>query len=190
MEMESEVAFCVQLITADLSRTIGRFREDLLSIWVYVTSWILPAYEKSGLLSTFDPALYVPRMQVDSAGVPVGPPVGGFVQAGNVIPQYDLANVPNVSKRILTSLDPNNFAPRVGFAYAVRDSLVMRGGYGIFYSDHRRPTSELRLTLRRCTRFAEVRRRDSPVRRSLLSSACRESVSGIGYRRSPGWTNI
>ena len=94
----------------------------------------LPAYEKRGLLSTFDPALYVPRMQVDGAGVPVGPPVGGFVQAGNVIPQYDLANVPNVSKRILTSLDPNNFAPRFGFAYAASDSLVVRGGYGIFYS--------------------------------------------------------
>lgn len=94
----------------------------------------LPPYETRGALSTFDPALYQPRMQVDSGGNPIGPPVGGFVQAGNVIPQFDVPNVPNVSKRILNSVDPNNFAPRVGFAYLVRERLVVRGGYGIFYS--------------------------------------------------------
>lgn len=94
----------------------------------------LPPYEVRGALSTFDPALYQPRMQVDSGGNPVGPPIGGFIQAGNVIPQYDLPNVPNVNKRILDSVDSNNFGPRFGFAYAVRDSLVVRGGYGAFYS--------------------------------------------------------
>jgi hypothetical protein len=75
-------------------------------------------------------------MKVDSSGNPVGPPIGGFVLAGNVIPQYDLAEVPKVGKRVLTSIDPNNFAPRVGFAYSPLDSgrLVLRGGYGIFYS--------------------------------------------------------
>src|SRR5207237_949189 len=73
---------------------------------------------------------------VDSNGNPTGPPVGGFVQAGNVIPQFDLSDVPNVGKRLLTSVDPNNFAPRVGFAYSPLTSgrLVVRGGYGIFYS--------------------------------------------------------
>lgn len=96
----------------------------------------LPPYEKSGALSTFDQALYKPRMEVDSSGNPVGPPIGGFVQAGNVIPQYDLPDVPNVGKRLLTSVDPNNFAPRLGFSYSPLDSeqLVVRGGYGIFYS--------------------------------------------------------
>jgi len=96
----------------------------------------LPPYETRGALSTFDPALYKPRMEVDGSGNPVGPPIGGFVQAGNVIPQYDLPDVPNVSKRVLTSVDPNNFAPRVGFSYSPLDSgrLVVRGGYGIFYS--------------------------------------------------------
>lgn len=96
----------------------------------------LPPYETRGALSTFDPALYKPRMEVDSSGAPVGPPIGGFVQAGNVIPQFDLPDVPNVGKRILTSVDPNNFAPRLGFAYSPLDSgrLVVRGGYGIFYS--------------------------------------------------------
>jgi hypothetical protein len=96
----------------------------------------LPPWETRGALSTFDPALYKPRMEVDSSGTPVGPPIGGFVQAGNVIAQYDLPDVPNVGKRVLTSVDPNNFAPRVGFAYSPLDSgrMVLRAGYGIFYS--------------------------------------------------------
>lgn len=96
----------------------------------------LPPYETRGALSTFDPAFYKPRMEVDASGNPIGPPIGGLVQAGNVIPPYDLPNVPNVGKRLLTSVDPNNFAPRVGFAYSPLDSerLVVRGGYGIFYS--------------------------------------------------------
>ena len=96
----------------------------------------LPPYETRGALATFDPTLYQPRMEVDSSGNPVGPPVGGFVQAGNVIPKYDLAGVPNVGKRVFTSVDPNHFGPRVGFAYSPFDSgrLTLRGGYGIFYS--------------------------------------------------------
>jgi hypothetical protein len=96
----------------------------------------LPPYETRGALGTFDPALYKPRMEVDSGGNPIGPPIGGFVQAGNVIPQFDLPDVPNVDKRVFTSIDPNNFAPRGGFAYSPLDSgrLVVGGGYGIFYS--------------------------------------------------------
>jgi hypothetical protein len=96
----------------------------------------LPALETNGALSTFDPALYVPRMEVDANGNPIGPPIGGFVQAGNVLPQYDLPGVPNVSKYLLTSIDRNNFGPRVGFAYSPFDSarFVLRGGYGIFFS--------------------------------------------------------
>lgn len=94
----------------------------------------LPAYDTRGRIATFDPTLYVPRPAV--GGAVVGPPIGGFVQAGNVIPQYDLPDVPNVNKRVLRSNDPNNFAPRVGFAYSPFDSgkMVVRGGYGIFYS--------------------------------------------------------
>jgi carboxypeptidase family protein/TonB-dependent receptor-like protein len=96
----------------------------------------MPPYDTRGRNMDFDPALYKPRLAVDSNGNPVGPPAGGLVQAGNVIPQYDLPDVPNVGKRIVRSIDPNNFAPRVGFAYSPLDSarLVVRGGYGIFHS--------------------------------------------------------
>src|SRR6266516_3803604 len=89
----------------------------------------LPPYDTRGRLSTFDPSLY-------RSDVPVGPPIGGFVQAGNVIPQYDLPDVPNVSKYVIRSIDANNFAPRIGFAYSPFNSsrMVLRGGYGIFYS--------------------------------------------------------
>jgi Carboxypeptidase regulatory-like domain/TonB-dependent Receptor Plug Domain/TonB dependent receptor len=95
----------------------------------------MPPYDTRGRIATFDPSLYVPR-PLAVAGTPIGPPVGGYVQAGNVIPAYDLPDVPNVDKRVVNSLDPNNFAPRVGFAYSPLDSgrMVVRGGYGIFYS--------------------------------------------------------
>ena len=96
----------------------------------------LPPYETHGAMSTFDPALYRPRLEVDPGGNPIGPPAAGFVQAGNVIAQYDLLEAPNVGKRVLAGNDPNNFGPRFGFAYSPGDSgrLVVRGGYGIFYS--------------------------------------------------------
>ena len=98
-----------------------------------------PQYDTRGRLSTFDPALYRPRPQIDGNGNPVGPPIGGFVQAGNVIPQYDSPEVSKGSKYVVTSVDQNNFAPRLGFAYSPLTSgrLAVRGGYGIFYS---RPT--------------------------------------------------
>jgi hypothetical protein len=96
----------------------------------------LPPYDTRGRNVNFDPALYRPRLAVGGNGNPIGPPIGGFVQAGNVIPQYDLPDVPNVGKRIVQNVDPNNFAPRIGFGYSPLDSnrLVVRGGYGIFYS--------------------------------------------------------
>ena len=93
----------------------------------------VPPYDTRGRLTTFDPALYVPRVQ---NGNPIGPPLGGFVQAGNVIPSYDLPDVPDVSKYVVQSIDSNNLAPRIGFAYSAlpSDRLVVRGGYGIYYA--------------------------------------------------------
>jgi hypothetical protein len=96
----------------------------------------LPVYDTHGRLSTFDPALYVPPQQVDQKGNPVGPPVGGFVQAGNVLPSFSLPGVPHVSKYVVRSTDPHNFGPRIGFAYSPLRSkrVAVRGGYGIYYS--------------------------------------------------------
>jgi hypothetical protein len=95
----------------------------------------LPPYDTRGRIATFDPTLYKPR-PLASNGIPLGPPIDGIVQAGNALPQYDLPDVPNVGKRVLRSVDPNNFAPRVGFAYSPFKSerAVVRGGYGIYYS--------------------------------------------------------
>jgi len=93
----------------------------------------LPSRDSRGRMATFDPVLYKPR--ATSAG-PIGPPEEGFVQPGNVIPQYDLFDVPNVSDLIVTSIDPNNLAPRIGFAYSpgASECFVFRAGYGISYS--------------------------------------------------------
>ena len=96
----------------------------------------LPGYETQGRMSSFDPALYQPRMEVDESGAPVGPPMAGFVLPGNVAPQYDVPGLPKVSNSLLKSVDPNNLAPRIGFSWSPLDSgrLVVRGGYGVFYS--------------------------------------------------------
>jgi hypothetical protein len=118
----------------------------------------LPAFEKDGVMATFDPKLYKPRMEVDvSTGVPIGPPAGGVLQAGNAAPGLDLPEIPNVGKRLLNSIDPNNIAPRVGFAYVppLSRRLAVRGGYGIFYS--RVSTAYIGLTMKAPPFYATLR---------------------------------
>ena len=94
-----------------------------------------PPYDTRGRIATFDPGLYQPR-PLSAGGVPLGPPIGGFVQAGNVLPQFEQAGVPKVGNSVVKSIDPNNFAPRLGFAFTPTssDKLVLRGGYGWYYS--------------------------------------------------------
>jgi len=96
----------------------------------------LPPYDSHGRIGGFDPALYQPRVQVDSNGYPVGPPAMGIVQAGNGPPQYSLPGVLRVGKRIVKSVDPNNFGARIGLAWSPLRSgrLALRSGYGVFYS--------------------------------------------------------
>lgn len=92
----------------------------------------LPPYDTRGRIATFDPSLYRPPSSPNCL------PVCGIVQAGNPAAGYDLPDetVPNVGQRVLNSIDPNNFAPRIGFAYShfKKNNFVVRGGYGIFYS--------------------------------------------------------
>lgn len=40
----------------------------------------------------------------------------------------------DAKQRTNYGVDHNNFAPRFGFAYRLREKLVIRGGYGLFYS--------------------------------------------------------
>ena len=69
------------------------------------------------------------QFRVGTTAAPAGPP-NGFVQAGN----GTLAGVPTVEDTLIPT-DKNNFSPRVGFAFRLNDSgsLVVRGGYGIYY---------------------------------------------------------
>lgn len=96
----------------------------------------LPPYDARGRIGGFDPALYQPRVQVDANGVPVGPPAMGIVEAENGPPQYSLSGVLRVGKRIVKSVDPNNFGPRIGLAWSPLNSgrFALRTGYGVFYS--------------------------------------------------------
>ena len=95
-----------------------------------------PPYDSQGRIGGFDPALYRPQMAVDSNGFPVGPPAAGIIEAGNAPSQYSLAGVTRVGKRVVNSIDPNNFGPRVGLAWSPLNSgrLAIRAGYGVFYS--------------------------------------------------------
>jgi hypothetical protein len=95
----------------------------------------LPPYETDGLIGGFDPSRYRPRMEIGPDGLPVGPPLGGIVMAGNS--QYVLPDVPKVGKRVVNSISPRNFGPRLGVSWSPLDSgrLVLRGGYGIYFSE-------------------------------------------------------
>lgn len=96
----------------------------------------LPPYETKGQIGGFDPALYRPNMQVDQNGFPLGPPLAGFVEAGNAPPEFSLPGVARVGKRMLNSVGPLNFGPRVGLAWSPFQSkqIVLSAGYGIFFS--------------------------------------------------------
>ena len=90
----------------------------------------LPPHDTQGRIATFDPSLYKPTLVN-----PAGPPATGFVIAGNF-----KGNVPagftKVGDSVVKSVDPNNLAPRLGFAFSPldNDKAVIRGGYGVFYS--------------------------------------------------------
>jgi outer membrane receptor protein involved in Fe transport len=75
------------------------------------------------------------------------PEIGGFVivgSPGHINPSADIARFPGVpfttSSELgypdaLSDTDYKDFAPRIGVAYAVTPGLVVRGGYGLFYSN-------------------------------------------------------
>ena len=56
------------------------------------------------------------------------------ISAATGIPVYGQIVYNNPGNRSLYNHNLNDFAPRVGFAYAVMPKLVLRGGYGIYYA--------------------------------------------------------
>ncbi len=97
--------------------------------------------EKDGRIGNFDPSSFEPCFtQSSGTGAICDNPTRGFLVPSNVNltgnPVIDGAiSSTNVAgnKHTLAGEDYNNFAPRIGLAYAVSDKLVVRGGYGIFY---------------------------------------------------------
>lgn len=84
--------------------------------------------EDKGRFVAFDPRLAETTPILGGLGVAV---TGGFVQAGN----GKLPDLPKVQDGLVDT-PYKNFGPRIGFAfrpYADNDTVVIRGGYGIYY---------------------------------------------------------
>lgn len=97
--------------------------------------------EKNGRIGNFDLEPYLPCFAASG-----GPnslcdnPAPGFIVPKNVnttgVQIVDSAisvTQVAVNNHTLKGQDLNNFAPRIGVAYAFSDKFVMRGGYGLFY---------------------------------------------------------
>lgn len=97
--------------------------------------------EKDGRIGNFDLASFLPCFtKTGGSSANCDNPTRGFIVPSNVNltgnavvdGAITATNVVN-NKHTLNGQDTNNFAPRVGLAYAVNDRLVFRGGYGLFY---------------------------------------------------------
>ena len=88
--------------------------------WDYL-GWPVDALGRRG---NFDYRIYQPPL----AG---GQTSAGFVQASNS--PHPLAGLPLAPPALVANSPDRNFAPRIGLAWHIRNHLVFRGGYGIFY---------------------------------------------------------
>ncbi len=59
----------------------------------------------------------------------------GQIIVANSDEAESILGLDGVAARALYEADRNNFAPRVGFAYSANDKTVVRGGYGIFFTN-------------------------------------------------------
>ncbi|MBC7899605.1 MAG: TonB-dependent receptor [Saprospiraceae bacterium] len=97
--------------------------------------------EKDGRIGNFDLEPFLPCFAATgSSNALCDNPTPGFIvpsnvnTTGNAVVDGAIAATQLVSnKHTLNGQDYNNFAPRIGLAYAVNDKLVFRGGYGLFY---------------------------------------------------------
>ena len=97
--------------------------------------------EKDGRIGNFDTESFLPCFTKTGGSTALcDNPTRGFIVPNNVNltgnavvdGAINATNIAN-NKHTLNGQDKNNFAPRVGLAYAVSDKLVFRGGYGLFY---------------------------------------------------------
>lgn len=97
--------------------------------------------EKNGRIGNFDLEPYLPCFAASGGSNSLcDNPAPGFIVPKNVnttgVQIVDSAiGVTQVAanNHTLKGQDLNNFAPRIGVAYAFSDKFVMRGGYGLFY---------------------------------------------------------
>jgi carboxypeptidase family protein len=59
----------------------------------------------------------------------------GQIIVANSDEAKNILGLDGVGARALYNADRNNFAPRLGFAYSANDKTVVRGGYGIFFTN-------------------------------------------------------
>jgi roadblock/LC7 domain-containing protein len=59
----------------------------------------------------------------------------GQIIVANSEEAKSILGLDGVAARALYEADRNNFAPRIGFAYSANDKTVVRGGYGIFFTN-------------------------------------------------------
>ncbi|MBK6724000.1 MAG: TonB-dependent receptor [Acidobacteria bacterium] len=93
-----------------------------LNLGVRYDYYGLPSEEFGRLVNFF------PDSAVIGTTAAPAPPPNGFVQAAG----GSLAGVPTVTETLVPT-DKNNISPRIGFAFAARPDLVVRGGYGLYY---------------------------------------------------------
>ncbi|MGD9561836.1 MAG: carboxypeptidase regulatory-like domain-containing protein [Pyrinomonadaceae bacterium] len=97
--------------------------------------------EKEGRIGNFDLEPFLPCFAASGGSTDLcDDPTPGFLVPSNVaqtgVQIIDSAiGVTQIAgnKHTLKGQDLNNFAPRIGAAYAVNDRFVIRGGYGLFY---------------------------------------------------------
>lgn len=93
---------------------------------------ITPFIEKNDLMVNFDPTLTNPVS--GQPGVFVIPSTKALPLIDTRIVSYGYVTAGQAGVgRGLVKPDKNNFAPRLGVAWAIGDKSVIRGGYGIFY---------------------------------------------------------